>query len=97
MVVGVCRLTLRLPWNHDVKGKRRVLKSLCARVRNRFNVAAAEVDDTGSWQSASLGIVCVSNSARHADEMMSKVVSYVGGSREDVEIVSQETEVVTGF
>ena len=97
MNVGVCRLTLRLPGNHDVKGKRRVLRSVCDRVRKRFNVAAAEVGDADSWQAATLGVVCVSNSSRHADEMMSKVVSYIEGSREDLEVVSQEQEIITGF
>ena len=42
MVVGVMRLTLFLPENHSLKGKRQVLRAIKARVRNKFNVSIAE-------------------------------------------------------
>ena len=97
MNVGVCKITLRLPENQDIKGKRRVVKSLSSRIRSKFNVAVSEVSDGDSWQSATLGIVCVSNSSRHADEMLGNVLGYVEGSREEVEIVSEDREVISGF
>ena len=71
-LVGVCRVTLRLPENHSLKGKRQVLKSLIARLHNRFNVSAAEIDDHDSWQIASLGVSCVSNDERHADQVLAR-------------------------
>ena len=42
MTVGLCQIWLRLPENHSLKGKRQVIKSLVARIHNRFNVAVAE-------------------------------------------------------
>jgi len=42
------------------KGKRRVIKSIIARVHNEFNVSIAEVEDQDLWQSATLGVACVS-------------------------------------
>ena len=36
MVVGVCRITLRLPENASLKGKRQVVKSLTTRLRNKL-------------------------------------------------------------
>ena len=45
MNLGVCRIKLRLPENQSLKGKRQVLKSIIARVRNQYNIAIAEVDD----------------------------------------------------
>ncbi|MDP3793591.1 MAG: DUF503 domain-containing protein, partial [Candidatus Uhrbacteria bacterium] len=45
MTVGLCRVWLRLPQNHSLKDKRQVVKSLIARLHNKFNVAVAEVDD----------------------------------------------------
>ena len=45
MVIGVCRLQLILPENHSLKGKRSVVRSICAQVRQTFNVAIAEVED----------------------------------------------------
>ena len=97
MNVGVCRLTLRLPENQDIKGKRRAIKSLCARVRNKFNVAVSEVGETDAWQLATLGIVCVSNSSRHTDEVLGNVLAYIEDSRQDLEIVSCDQEVISGF
>ena len=97
MDVGVCRLTLRLPENQDLKGKRRAIKSLCARIRNKFYVAVSEVADADAWQVATLGIVCVSNSSRHADEVLGKVLAFIEDSRQDLEVVSCEQEVISGF
>jgi len=97
MNVGVCRLRLRLPENQDLKGKRRAMKSLCARIRNKFNVAVSEVADTDAWQVGTLGIVCVSNSSRHADEVLVKVLTYIEDSRQDLEVVSCEQEIISGF
>ncbi len=71
------RLTLHLPENHSLKGKRQVLQSLVARIRRTFNVAVAEIDDQDAWQVATLGVACVSNDARHADEMLAKVANFV--------------------
>lgn len=87
MKVGVCRLTLRLPENSSLKGKRQVVKSLVARVRNRYNVSIAEIDNQDSWQIASLGISCVSNSDGHVSEVLSKVVGFVRSSRLDAELI----------
>jgi uncharacterized protein YlxP (DUF503 family) len=97
MNVGICKVTLRLPENQSLKGKRRVISSLCSRIRNKYNVSIAEVGDNDSWQIATLGIACASNSARHVDETLSAVVATIGRSREDVEVVAEEQETFTGF
>ncbi len=97
MNVGVCKLTLRLPENQSLKGKRRVVSSLCSRIRGKFNVSIAEVEDNESWQVATLGITCVSNSARHTDEVLSEVVAFISRSRDDIDIVAEERETISGF
>ena len=97
MNVGVCKLTLRLPENQDLKGKRRVINSLSSRIRNKFNVSVAEVSDNDSWQRAVLGITCASNSLKLTDEVLNAVVDYIERSREDLEIVEIELETLTGF
>lgn len=97
MNVAVCKLTLRIPENQTLKGKRQAISSLCARVRSKFNVSIAEVDNNQRWQLATLGITCISNDARHADEMLSTVVDYIRGLRLDLELVDYNMETVTGF
>ena len=95
MNVGVCKISLRLPENQSLKGKRRVLKSITTRVGNQFNVAVAEVDDHDLWQLATLGICCVSNNKRYTNEVLSKVVEFITGSRFDVEILNYEIEILS--
>ena len=97
MNIAVCRLTLRLPENHDLKGKRRAIGSICSRVRQKFNVSIAEVGDNDAWQMATLGITCASNDSAHADKVVSAVVDFIASGREDVDIVGQEQEVIAGF
>ena len=94
MNIGVCKIRLRLPENLSLKGKRQVLKSIITRVGSKFNVSVAEVDDHDLWQLATLGICCVSNNKRHANEILSKVVNFIINSRFDVEILDYEIEIL---
>jgi len=94
MNVGVCRIELRLPENLSLKGKRQVLKSITTRIRNKFNVSVAEVDDQNLWQLATLGICCVSNNSRYTNEVLSKVMDFIVDSRFEVEILDYEIELL---
>ena len=94
MNVGICRIYLRLPENLSLKGKRQVLKSVVTRVRNKFNVAIAEVDNHDSWQLATLGICCVSNNTRYTNQVLSRVVEFVTNSRFDIEILDYQIEIL---
>jgi uncharacterized protein YlxP (DUF503 family) len=97
VVVGVCHLTLTIAGSTSLKDKRRVVKSLAERVRNRFNVAVAEVDAHEIWNTAVLGVVCVSTSRAHADELLAHVVDFVQGGHGDAELVDYSVEIVSGF
>lgn len=93
MNVGVCRIELHLPENESLKGKRQVVKSVIARLQNRYNVSVAEIDNQELWQIATLGIACVSNHRRHADETLSSVVKFIVQSYPNLEIVNSEIEI----
>jgi hypothetical protein len=54
-----------------------VLKGLKERVRNRFEVAVAEVDHHDSWQRATLAVACVSHDSRHANEVVDKAMDFI--------------------
>ena len=95
MNIGVCKVRLRLPENLSLKGKRQVLKSITSRIRSRFDVAAAEVDDHDLWQLTTIGVCCISNDRRHANEVLSKVVDFVTNGRFDAELLDYEIEIIT--
>ena len=97
MTVGVCRVVLRLPENGSLKGKRQLVRSLTTRLRNKFNVAVAEVGDNDRWQIATIGVTCVSNDARHAQEMLDHVVTFIQRTRLDAELLDSEIEVSQAF
>jgi uncharacterized protein YlxP (DUF503 family) len=77
MVVAVARITLHIPENHSLKGKRKVVKSLIDKVRHRFPVAIAEVDDHDLWQRAQLGLALVSNDSQILDASLTKIMRYL--------------------
>ena len=83
--MGVCRLSLRIPENDNIKGKRRVAHSISSKVRAKFNVAIAEIEDQEAWQRLTFGLTCVSNDGRHANSMLSNVVHYIERQLGDVE------------
>ena len=93
MIVMSCYLELHLLESFSLKDKRRVLKSLKDRIKNKFNVSVAEVDPTELWQSASLGVVIVSNGVRHANGILTKVVNLVEKDVR-VELINSDMEVL---
>jgi len=97
MNVGVAKINLRIPENQTLKGKRQVLHSIIAKVRDKFNVAVAEVDNGDRWQIATIGISYVSNDNRHANEVMDHIVDYICSSRLDVEVLECEVETLSVF
>jgi uncharacterized protein len=97
MTVGVLLLRLRLPENQSLKGKRGVIKSVIARVQNRYEVSAAEVGENDRWQIAEIGVSCVSNSSVHAQEVLNKVIGFVEEERLDVEVLDSEIEILHVF
>jgi uncharacterized protein YlxP (DUF503 family) len=94
MHVGICHIALRIPENHSLKGKRQVLKSVIARLQNRYNVSVAEVDSNDAWQAAGIGVCCVSNSPEYVRQLLESVVDHIESSRPDVEVVDYEIDVI---
>jgi hypothetical protein len=94
MIIGACTITLYIPAAHSLKEKRKVVKSLLARVRNEYNVSIAEVDAQDSWQTAILGVSCVTTSQRYAHGQLESVVRFIEEQRPDVPLVSYEIEML---
>lgn len=93
---GICKIKLHLLESRSLKDKRRTVKSIISRLRSQYNVSIAEVDDQDLWQLVTLGIACVSNHNQHVDEILSKVISFITNHYPELEIVDQETEILSG-
>ncbi len=94
MIIGVCKIKLRIPQNASLKGKRRVLKSIISQLKSKFNIAVAEVEDNDLWQMATLGICAIGNDSRFVNEVLSKAVNFVANGHFDVEMLDYETEII---
>lgn len=94
MIVGCMQLTLTLPENTSLKGKRSVVKRVVERVHHKFRVAVAEVATQDDHQCATIGIVCVSNSATQCETALQHVLRFIEGLHVAAEISAVETESV---
>jgi uncharacterized protein YlxP (DUF503 family) len=81
MVVGVLKLSLAIPENHSLKGKRGVLKRIQARVSNQFNISVTECGDQELWQSAVLGFAVAGSSRPIVEATLQKVTDFVDDMR----------------
>jgi uncharacterized protein YlxP (DUF503 family) len=91
MVIGAVKIVIYAPWVHSLKEKRMVVKSVCAKVRNKFNVSIAEVDNQDACQSIVLGFACVTGERSHADSIIDNVLNFIENNSEG-EIISIERE-----
>jgi len=96
MNVGICQIKLHISESRSLKDKRRIVKSVVARLKNQYNISIAEVDDQDLWQLVTLGIACVSNQSQHIDEILSKVMSFIINNYPELKIVDHQTEILTG-
>lgn len=94
MVVGICHLDLRLREGRSLKAKRKILRSLIDRTRERFNAAVAEVGGNDLWQRAEIGVAVVGNDARHVQSMLDTIVRFVASSVVPGEVVRRDVEVI---
>jgi len=83
MHVVTCVITLQLYGIESLKGKRRVLKSILARLPRQFNVAAAEIDQHDTWLTAVICLVSVGTDPGYLHGMMEKAVAWIETNRPD--------------
>lgn len=79
MVVVSVRVTLRLYAARSIKDKRQVVTSVRERLRNRFNVAVAEVGSQDDWRTAELGLATVASDGVGADKTVDALTRFLDG------------------
>jgi uncharacterized protein len=94
MFVGVARLTLQIADSGSLKSKRQVLRRVTDRLKARFNVSVAEVEDQDLWQRATIALAVVSADKRHVDEQIQKILNFVE-EMYVAPVVSRELEILS--
>ena len=87
-------MTFRLhaPYVHSLKEKRMIVKSLVARLQNRFHVSAAEIGEQDIHQIIVIGVAAVVPHNALADRLMDEISAFVEETPE-AEILDEEREI----
>jgi len=93
MVVGTCKMHLRVEWANSLKEKRTVIKSVVAKTGNKFNISIAEIGNLNAHKDATIGFACVTNETRHAQSIVQNVINFIEASTEAV-VTDVETEII---
>lgn len=93
MIIRTIIIKLYAPWVHSLKEKRGVVKSICSKVSNKFNVSIAEVDEQNIHQTIILGLAYVSINVVQADRTFEHVINFIEDNT-DAEIMDVIHETV---
>ena len=92
MKIAVMTFRLHAPWVHSLKEKRMIVKSLIAKLQNKFHVSAAEVDEQDIHQIIVLGVAGIIPHNAFADSLMEEISRFIEGNTE-AEIIDEEREI----
>ncbi|MDO5133103.1 MAG: DUF503 family protein [Eubacteriales bacterium] len=74
---------LHAPWVHSLKEKRMIVKSLVAKLQNKFHVSAAEIDEQDTHQIIVTGVAAIVPHNAMADSLMEEISLFVEENTED--------------
>ena len=92
MKLAVMTFRLRAQWVHSLKEKRMIVKSLIAKLQNKYHVSAAEVDEQDTHQIIVIGVAAVVPHNAMADSLMEEVSLFVEENCE-AEILEETREI----
>ena len=93
-IIGLLTVELELPGVSSLKEKRGIVKSLTNRVQKQFNVAVDEVGYNDVWQTTAIAIATVTNSTRHANQVVDTVLKWIEQNFPDLEIIGERIEII---
>ena len=75
MIVGTGKIKFRLYDINSLKAKRKIVKSIIHRIKNKFNISIAETDFNDSHDWAEVGFSIIGNNARVVNSKLDKVIN----------------------
>ena len=92
MRIAVMSFRLRASWVHSLKEKRMIVKSLTAKLQNKFHVSAAETDEQDMHQIIVIGIAAIVPHNQLADSLMDEISLFVEENC-DAEVLDEQREI----
>ncbi len=77
MVVGYAKISLLFSQSSSLKSKRRLLKSIIDKLKNRYNISIAEVADQNLWQKATICIAYVGLTGFQAKKTLKEIENFI--------------------
>jgi uncharacterized protein YlxP (DUF503 family) len=77
MVIAYALFDLHLPGCRGLKEKRMIVKSLKSRIRNEFEISAAEVGDQDLLQRSLLAVAVIGPDQQPLDALLQNVLRFV--------------------
>ncbi len=77
MKILVMTFRLHAPWVNSLKEKRMIVKSLTAKLQNKFHVSAAEIDEQDTHHIVVIGVAAIVPHNAMADSMMDEISAFV--------------------
>jgi len=93
MKVATITLRLHAPWVHSLKEKRMIVKSIVAKLQNKFHVSAAEIDEQDTHQIIVIGVAAIVPHNAMADSLMDEISEFVETNTE-AEIMDEVREIL---
>jgi len=91
MKIAAMTFRLHAPWVHSLKEKRMIVKSLVAKLQNKFHVSAAEIDEQDTHQIIVIGVAAIIPHNALADSVMDEISQFVEENTE-AEILDEMRE-----
>jgi uncharacterized protein YlxP (DUF503 family) len=91
MIAAVLKIKLYAPWVHTLKEKRSEVKSLMAKIKNKFNVSVIEAEEQDVHQTIVIGVAALAFASAKANSIKEHILRFVEENSE-AEIVAVEME-----
>lgn len=93
MLIGICTCEIFIYEANSLKEKRRIVKSIIEKSKNRFNISISEVGFNDKWQKALIGFAVVSNDKIIVEQTIESVIKFMS-SYSEIEIIDIDREIL---
>ena len=97
MKVLYLSITLRASWCHSLKEKRMIVRSIIARLKNKFNISISECNNLDVHNTITIGIISLCENSKQCDSKYESIINFIECNT-DAEIIDiQKTQDVFDF
>lgn len=93
MKIYILKVDLRATWVHSLKEKRMVVKSITSKLKNKFNISVAEIENQDVHQLVTIGIIGISLDQSVCYSNKENIINFIE-TNTDAEIINIESDIL---